>query len=55
MKWIKKRLNDKGQGLVEYVLIVALIAIVLVAAVKLFGTNVNKEFNTMAQEVAKWN
>ncbi len=32
-------LNKKGQALVEYVLIVALITLVVVGAVKIFGGN----------------
>ena len=32
-----KRLNNRGQALVEYVLIITLVVIVAVSAVKLFG------------------
>lgn len=32
-----KRLNNKGQTLVEYVLIISLITVVAVAVVKIFG------------------
>ncbi len=35
-----------GQGMTEYILIIALIAVVCVAAVKLFG----KQVNTMIQD-----
>lgn len=31
------RLNDKGQALVEYLLIVAVISVVVISVVKLFG------------------
>jgi len=41
----------KGQGLVEYALIIALIAIVVIAAVALFGTNLNNLFVTINNSV----
>jgi pilus assembly protein Flp/PilA len=41
----------KGQGLVEYVLIVGLIALVVVAAVTLFGEGVNNVFQNAATKV----
>lgn len=34
---MKHKLNNKGQTLVEYVLIISLIAVVAVAVVKIFG------------------
>lgn len=34
---MKKRLNNHGQTLVEYVLIISLIAVAAMAAVKIFG------------------
>ena len=34
------RLNKKGQALVEYVLIIALITLVAIAAVKILGGNI---------------
>ena len=34
---MKLRLNNKGQTLVEYVLIISLITVVAVAVVKIFG------------------
>ena len=38
---------EKGQGLVEYALILALIAIVVVAALALLGTKVNNKYNQL--------
>ena len=34
---MKRKLNNKGQTLVEYVLIISLIAVVAIAVVKIFG------------------
>lgn len=43
--------NDEGQDLLEYALLVALIAIVAIAAVTLTGTNVSAIFDTIAAEL----
>jgi pilus assembly protein Flp/PilA len=40
--------GDKGQDLLEYALLVALIALVAVAAITLTGTNVNTIFVKIA-------
>ena len=46
---VKKLWSDEsGQGLVEYALILGLIAIVTVGALTLIGTNVNTMLTTMA-------
>jgi flp/fap pilin component len=37
--------EESGQGMAEYGLIIAFIAVVCVAAVKALGTNVNNLFN----------
>jgi pilus assembly protein Flp/PilA len=39
--------NDKGQGLVEYALILVLIAIVVFAALQLFGVKLNNTYQTI--------
>jgi pilus assembly protein Flp/PilA len=42
---VKKLWNDEsGQGLVEYALILALVAIVVIVALTAIGTNVNTKF-----------
>ena len=43
-----KMANEKGQGLVEYALIIALVSIVVIAALTLVGTNVTAIFNSIA-------
>lgn len=44
--------NRKGQGMVEYGLIVALIAVVVIVALTLMGTNLKDLFNQVAGKVA---
>lgn len=40
--------NEEGQGLVEYALILALIALVAIAAMTLLGGKVNNAYNNAA-------
>ncbi|HBW49229.1 MAG TPA: Flp family type IVb pilin [Herpetosiphon sp.] len=40
--------KEEGQGLVEYALILALIAIVVIAVLTLLGNNVNEKFQTVS-------
>ena len=44
--------NDEGQDLLEYALLVALIALVCVGAVTMAGTSVNSIFTTVAGKLA---
>ena len=39
---------EEGQAMAEYGLILALIAVVVIAAVTLIGTNMNTKFNAIA-------
>ncbi len=49
---MKKLLSGKrGQGMTEYILIVALIAIVVIAGVRLFGGKVNEGFERAADQI----
>jgi pilus assembly protein Flp/PilA len=43
--------DEEGQDLLEYALLVALIALVAFGAVKLAGTNVNGIFNNIATQL----
>jgi Flp pilus assembly pilin Flp len=43
--------RQEGQALIEYALIVSLIAIVAIASLKLTGTNISKILNTISGEV----
>ena len=40
--------DEEGATMVEYALMLALIAVVCIAAVQLIGTNANAKFNTSA-------
>lgn len=43
--------KKKAQGMVEYILIVALVAILIIGALKLFGGKVKKGFHDAANKV----
>ncbi len=43
--------SQKGQGLAEYALILALIAIVVIIAVTLLGNNINTIMNKIATSI----
>jgi len=48
MELMKRLINDEqGQGLVEYALIVGLIALICVGAITLAGTSVSNIWNTI--------
>jgi pilus assembly protein Flp/PilA len=52
INWVRALGNDEsGQDLLEYALLVALIALVAFGAVKLAGENVNVIFGNMAQQL----
>ncbi len=43
--------KEKGQGLVEYALIIVLIAIVVIAALTLLGPQIGNVFNRITNEL----
>lgn len=43
--------EETGASLVEYALLLALIALVAIAAVQLVGTNVSDDFNSIANSL----
>jgi pilus assembly protein Flp/PilA len=45
--------DEEGASLVEYVLLVALIAVVCIAAVTLLGQNASKKFQTTANAIGQ--
>lgn len=47
--------EDKGASMVEYALLVVLIAIIAIVAVSLAGQNVSKAFSTTAASLAAAN
>ena len=44
-------LKEKGQGLVEYAIILALIAIVVIAVMQILGKKVNNTFNSISNSL----
>ena len=44
---MKLAINEKGQGMVEYALILVLVAVVVIAAVSLMGPLVGNVFSTI--------
>ena len=43
--------DSEGQGMAEYGLILALVAVVVVGAVTLLGTNINSSINSIAGSI----
>ncbi|WP_373045632.1 hypothetical protein [Vulgatibacter sp.] len=53
MEAMRKLLRDeKGQGLTEYIVIVALVAVAAIGVVTLYGDNVRKIFGTAVDALA---
>lgn len=48
----KKRAKQRGQGMTEYIIIVALIAVAAIAVYQLFGNVVRNQTAAIANEVA---
>jgi pilus assembly protein Flp/PilA len=53
--YLRARFGDteRGASLVEYALLVALIAVVCIAAVTLLGGNAKSKFNTVGASIGK--
>jgi pilus assembly protein Flp/PilA len=49
----KLRKNESGATAIEYGLIAALIAVVIIAAVTTLGTNLSTKFNSVATAVSR--
>jgi pilus assembly protein Flp/PilA len=51
--WLRARFgdNERGASLVEYALLVALIAVVCIAAVTLLGQNASSKLDTVGQSI----
>ena len=43
--------NEEGQGMVEYGLIIALVAIIVIAGITLLGKNIGNLVNTVAGNI----
>ena len=44
-------MNEEGQGMVEYGLIIALVAVVVISAITLLGNGVRDTFNTITDNL----
>ncbi len=51
--WLRARFTDEDRGasLVEYALLVALIAVVCIVAVQVLGDNASKKFSSVGEAV----
>jgi pilus assembly protein Flp/PilA len=50
--WLRARFDDeRGASLVEYALLVALIAVVCIAAITLLGNNASDKFSSVAGSI----
>jgi pilus assembly protein Flp/PilA len=49
---VEKKLKRRGQGMTEYVIVVALIAIAAIGVITLFGDNIRKLFGMSADALA---
>lgn len=52
MRWFKRKKARKGQGMTEYIIIVALIAIAAIGVITLFGDNIRALFGAAADATA---
>jgi len=43
--------NEEGQGMVEYGLIIALVAVIVIAGISLLGNNIGQVFNNIAGNI----
>ena len=50
--WLSELRNERGATAVEYALMVALIAVVIIAAVSALGTSASSKFQTVANTVS---
>jgi Flp pilus assembly pilin Flp len=50
-KRVRKNGKQSGQGMTEYIIIVGLIAIFLIAAVKAFGTTLNSVWTKSEEKI----
>lgn len=55
MKRLHYKLKQSGQGMTEYIIIVALIAVAAIAVYQLFGATIRNQTAGIAQEVAGQN
>ena len=49
-----RKSSEKGQDLAEYAILIGLIALVVLLAVTLLGTNLSQVFFNLATDVGNW-
>lgn len=52
LRFFQERRGQRGQGMTEYIIIVALVAIGAIAVVSIFGDNIRALFGTSANALA---
>lgn len=52
VKRVKKGKSERGASMVEYALLVSLIAVIAIAGVRLLGTNINNAFTGVASQIS---
>lgn len=52
--WFIAKKGEKGQDLAEYALLIGLIALIVVLAVTLLGTNISTIFSQIASAIGTW-
>jgi pilus assembly protein Flp/PilA len=52
--WLLSKRSEKGQDLAEYALLIGLIALIVVLAVTLLGTNISTIFSQIASAIGTW-
>ena len=54
LAWLRSRASsERGASLVEYALLLALIAVVCIVAIGVIGTEANKEFKSIGDSISK--
>lgn len=51
MKFVKKLKNQKGQGMMEYMIITAVVGILCLGAMNQFGTSIKKNITEMKAKI----
>ena len=55
MKLVPNINRKKAQGMTEYIIIIILVAIALIAIVRIFGGEINKQFKSGSDEIKNLN
>ena len=51
-KLVRTEENESGASLVEYALLVALIAVVAIVSIRVLGTSISEQFSRVANEIS---